>query len=46
MLDDYYYQTTGQHIKNLEDLYLNPTEVAFVASQLTGQVVVNEGDRK
>lgn len=46
MLDDDYYQTTGHHIKNLEDLYLSPTEVAFVASQLTGQVVVNEGDRK
>lgn len=45
LIDDFYYQTTGHHIKNLESLYLSPTEVAFVASQLAGQVS-NGGNKK
>lgn len=34
MLDDFYYQTTGQHIKNLESLYISPTEAAMATSML------------
>lgn len=34
MLDDFYYQTTGHHIKNLESLYISPTEAAMAATML------------
>ena len=34
MLDDYYYQTTGHHIKNLESLYISPSEAAMAATML------------
>lgn len=34
MLDDFYYQTTGHHIKNLQDLYISPTEAAMAATML------------
>lgn len=33
MLDDFYYQTSGHHIKNLESLYINPAEAAAAAAQ-------------
>lgn len=34
MLDDFYYQTTGHHIKNLESLYISPSEAAMAATML------------
>lgn len=34
MLDDFYYNTTGHHIKNLSDLYISPTEAAVAATML------------
>ena len=34
MIDDYYYQTTGHHIQNLESLYISPTEAAMAATML------------
>lgn len=34
MLDDFYYNTTGHHIKNLESLYISPSEAAAAAAML------------
>lgn len=34
MIDDYYYNTTGHHISNLESLYISPTEAAMAATML------------
>lgn len=31
-IDDFYYQTTGHHIANLEELYISPAEAAAVAA--------------
>lgn len=37
MLDDYYYQTTGHHIKNLEELYVSPTELVLATANAADQ---------
>lgn len=34
LIDDYYYNTTGHHINNLESLYISPTEAAMAATML------------
>lgn len=31
LLDDMYYDQTGRHISNLDELYISPTEIGFVA---------------
>lgn len=32
LIDDFYYNTTGHHISNLEDLYISPSEAAAIAA--------------
>ncbi len=32
LIDDMYYQSTGRHITNLDELYISPTEVGFAAA--------------
>lgn len=39
LIDDFYYQTTGHHIKNLESLYVSPTEAAMAAAMLGSEIV-------
>lgn len=32
LIDDMYYQSTGRHITNLDELYISPTELGFAVS--------------
>ncbi len=32
LIDDMYYQSTGRHITNLDELYISPTELGFAAA--------------
>lgn len=41
MLDDYYYQTTGHHIKNLEELYVSPTELVLATANAADQAGIH-----
>ena len=37
MIDDYYYQTTGHHIHNLEELYISPSELTLANANAAEQ---------
>lgn len=39
LIDDEYYRATGNHIHNLDELYISPAEFGVIGAEMAGQVV-------